>query len=68
MDYLKIANSPILYVVTALILTILIAQALLFYFSAKKQLESMKVDKKVVRKVILASGYALRKGSITTKS
>jgi len=37
MDYLKIANSPILYV------------------SAKKQLESMKVDKKVVRKVIKAS-------------
>ncbi|MBF4692216.1 DUF5058 family protein [Fusibacter ferrireducens] len=55
MNYLEIANSPLLYVITIIILTVLSAQAIIFYRLAQKRAKELNIDKKTIRKVVKAA-------------
>lgn len=54
MNYLEIANSPILYLVTFIILGILVTQGVLFFFMARKRAKELNIEDSVIKKAVKA--------------
>lgn len=55
MNYIEIANSLPLFLVTITILLVLTAQAITFFLIAKKRSQELNIDKAIIRKAIKAS-------------
>ncbi|MBS7525190.1 DUF5058 family protein [Fusibacter paucivorans] len=55
MNYLEIANSRPMYLVTLFILVLLMAQAVIFFRMAMKRAKELKIEKQVIHKAVKAA-------------